>query len=583
MYKNSVSVPRIAFVPFVFLLAPFLLVIPAASQTPAGEQIGLRIISVPTEVEAANILHEIQSGQSFEAMAKAHSTDASGKDGGYLGLFQPGDLKADLQRAVVELMPGQLSPVTPLGGDFLIIQRLTVEEANWIPSYDSGLDAFQNGRYEEAARDFLQSLPYAEKLTPVDSRLEDNLRGLAEAYRLQKKYTDAEPLYRRYLALHWGGAKVSEVLDRFSALLALSYFRDSQFIEARRKFEEAVDAAALGDGLYAAMSTILFKAQLIAESEALMDRAVQRFPNSKDVRYRSAELYRSGSKVRKALEIFEQIIAMKTPADGDPEANRLQQSIIYQKIGSIRADLVELDDAAAAYGKALEFTPDSVGARLGLGYVYLQQGRAEDGLNEYNRAIAADPKSAPAYFGIADANLRMGRFSEAVVAAAKVLEFDPRYRQAHYLMATALARMGKTSESDKEFEIFRQAEAEARSQTDHIRDISVFNQEATAKMTEGHAEEAVQMLQKAIETFPDSATAFLNLGAAQSKLGQHKAAAETFQKMLTQNVSDSFLVSWSLAREYQAIGDTEVSRRHEVVYLQNVDLALREALEASLD
>jgi tetratricopeptide (TPR) repeat protein len=576
MYKNSVSVPRIVF-------ACFLLAIPAASQTPAGEQVGLRMISVRTEVEAANVLHEIQSGQSFEAMAKAHSTDASGKDGGFLGLFRLGDLNADLQRAVMQLMPGQISPVTRVGGEFLIIQRLTVEEANWIVSYDSGLDAFQNGRYEDAARHFLQSLPYAEKLVPVDPRLEDNLHGLAEAYRLQKKYAEAEPLYRRYLAIHWRGAKASEVLDRFSALLARSYFRDAQFVEARKKFEEAVDAAPLGEELYAAMSTILFKAQLIAESEALMDRAVQRFPNSKDVRYRSAELYRSGSKIRKALEIFEQIVQMKTPADGDPEVNRLQQSIIYQKIGSIRADLVELDEAAAAYTKALEFTPDSVGARLGLGFVYLQQGRSADGLNEYNRAIATDPKSPPAYFGIADANLRMGRFAEAVAAAVKVLEFEPRYRQAHYLMATALARMGKTTESDKEFETFRQAEANARSQTDHIRDISVFNQEATAKMTDGHAEEAIQMLQKAIATFPDSATAFLNLGAAQSKLGQHKAAAETFQKMLTQNISDSFLVSWNLAREYQSLGDTEVSRRHEVVYLQNVDLALREALEASFD
>src|SRR5215831_14622395 len=115
MYKNSVSVPRIAFAPFVFLLAPFLLAIPAASQTPASEQIGLRMISVGTEVEAANVLHEIQSGQSFEAMAKAHSTDASGKDGGFLGLFRLVDLKADLQRAVMDLMPGQISPVTRVG------------------------------------------------------------------------------------------------------------------------------------------------------------------------------------------------------------------------------------------------------------------------------------------------------------------------------------------------------------------------------------------------------------------------------------------------------------------------------------
>src|ERR1051326_8560645 len=109
MYKNSVSVPRILF-------ACFLLAIPAASQTPAGEQIGLRMISVRTEVEAANVLREIQSGQSFDAMAKGHSTDASGKDGGFLGLFRISELNADLQRAVMQLMPGQISPVTKAGG-----------------------------------------------------------------------------------------------------------------------------------------------------------------------------------------------------------------------------------------------------------------------------------------------------------------------------------------------------------------------------------------------------------------------------------------------------------------------------------
>jgi hypothetical protein len=43
------------------------------------------------------------------------------------------------------------------------------------------------------------------------------------------------------------------------------------------------------------------------------------------------------------------------------------------------------------------------------------------------------------------------------------------------------------------------------------------------------------------------------------------------------------LVSWNLAQEYQYLGDMEASRRHKVVYLQNIDLALREALESNLD
>jgi hypothetical protein len=41
-------------------------------------------------------------------------------------------------------------------------------------------------------------------------------------------------------------------------------------------------------------------------------------------------------------------------------------------------------------------------------------------------------------------------------------------------------------------------------------------------------------------------------------------------------------VSWSLAREYRYVGDTEASRRHEIVYLQNIDIALRDGLDANL-
>ena len=45
------------------------------------------------------------------------------------------------------------------------------------------------------------------------ANLEDSLHGLAESYRLQKKYAEADPLYRRYLAIHWGGPSAPEVLD----------------------------------------------------------------------------------------------------------------------------------------------------------------------------------------------------------------------------------------------------------------------------------------------------------------------------------------------------------------------------------
>src|SRR5262245_14330158 len=120
------------------LLAALLLASPAQAQIPE-EQIGLRLIAARTQAEAASLLKQIQSGQSFEVIAKAHSTDPSAKDGGFLGTFRLKDLKADLQRIVTGLKPGQISPATAIGGEFLVLQRLTLEEANWITSYNAGL------------------------------------------------------------------------------------------------------------------------------------------------------------------------------------------------------------------------------------------------------------------------------------------------------------------------------------------------------------------------------------------------------------------------------------------------------------
>jgi tetratricopeptide (TPR) repeat protein len=546
------------------------------SQT-AEEQIGLRLIVVRTEAEAASLLQQIQSGQPFEAIAKVHSIDASAKEGGYLGLFRLTDLNADLRRAVAALMPGQISPVTRINAEFFLLQRLAVEEVNWMASYNEGLEAFEKERYEDAAQKFLQALPYAEKLTPVDVRLEDNLHGLAEAYRLQKKYAEAEPIYRRYLNLHWGAsgaADVVEALDCFSALVALSHFQDSHFAEARRKLNEAVEHSRLGEGLFMAMSSILFEAQLIDDAEALAERAAKLYATSRGVQFRLAELYRLAWKPRKALAVFETIGRMNASGNTDAAVDRLQRSVVYQKIGSIHTELAELDQAAAAYKNALEFTPDSVDARLGLGDVYLQQGRSQDALSEYNRALAADAKSAPAHFRVADANLRLGRFAEASQAAANVLALDAGHQKAHYVLATALVRMD-AQESERQLEIYRKLEAEARAKTDRGRNIVVMNRQAAAKT----AEEAIAMFAQAIETFPDSPAAYLNLAIVQSRLGQHMTAVTTLQKLLTGNISDSFLVSWNLAQVYQHLGDKEASLRHRVVYLQNLDVALSEALD----
>src|SRR5215510_5336911 len=126
---------------FSLVVAALLISIPAASQTPE-DQIGVRLIVVKTEAEATALLNQIQSGHSFEEVAKKHSIDSSAKDGGYLGLLRLTELNANLRRILNGLQPGQISPSTAIGGEFFIVLRLTSEEAHWISSYKAGLAAF---------------------------------------------------------------------------------------------------------------------------------------------------------------------------------------------------------------------------------------------------------------------------------------------------------------------------------------------------------------------------------------------------------------------------------------------------------
>ena len=202
---------------------------------------------------------------------------------------------------------------------------------------------------------------------------------------------------------------------------------------------------------------------------------------------------------------------------------------------------------------------------------------------EYGRVAAADPQNVAANYRVADANLRMGRFPEAAEAAAKALAIDPGHQKAHYIQATALLRMERKEEGDRELEVYRKSEAEARAETDRGRDIIVLNRGAAATLLDGHPEEAIKMFLNVIEAYPDAPAAYLNLGVAQSRLNRHKDAIDTYQKMLSLGMDDNFLVYWNLAQEYGVIGDSDISRRAEVVYLQNIDVALRDALEWNIE
>ena len=71
----------------------------------------------------------------------------------------------------------------------------------WQSYMDAGVEAYQQGNYPEAEKLFAAALKEAEWFGPQDPRLATSLNNLAELYRVQGRYAEAEPLHKRALAI----------------------------------------------------------------------------------------------------------------------------------------------------------------------------------------------------------------------------------------------------------------------------------------------------------------------------------------------------------------------------------------------
>lgn len=72
----------------------------------------------------------------------------------------------------------------------------------WEKAHQAGLAAYQEKNYAEAEKQFKIALTEAEQLTAEDWRLSQTLSNLAEIYRFQSKYPQAEPYLKRLVEIN---------------------------------------------------------------------------------------------------------------------------------------------------------------------------------------------------------------------------------------------------------------------------------------------------------------------------------------------------------------------------------------------
>ena len=93
-----------------------------AAPPPAGS-VQLRLLRVPEKAKAEALARRLAAGESFAALARAESKDASAALGGDLGNVRVDELAAPLRAAAAALAPGQVSPVLETDAGYVLLRR----------------------------------------------------------------------------------------------------------------------------------------------------------------------------------------------------------------------------------------------------------------------------------------------------------------------------------------------------------------------------------------------------------------------------------------------------------------------------
>ncbi len=128
------------------------------------------------------------------------------------------------------------------------------------------------------------------------------------------------------------------------------------------------------------------------------------------------------------------IAAFYMSIENGSEAKRIAGEVIafapnsaaaYQTLGLANRIDFQLEDAAAAYAKALELDPESLTARRGLAEMDRAVGKADEAVTLYREILAKETDNVPAQTGLILALFDAGKRADAETELAKSLETNP--------------------------------------------------------------------------------------------------------------------------------------------------------------
>ena len=118
------------------------------------------------------------------------------------------------------------------------------------------------------------------------------------------------------------------------------------------------------------------------------------------------------------------------------------------------AESPALHEAIESYRQALEIDPRFAAASTNLGSLYAELGDLESARDAFDQALDADPNQPEAQANLAELALRQGETELAISGFRQILRQNPDYIEAHYGLARALLLVGGKAQALAHLERF---------------------------------------------------------------------------------------------------------------------------------
>ena len=242
---------------------------------------------------------------------------------------------------------------------------------------------------------------------------------------------------------------------------------------------------------------------------------------------RALDLFNEGH-YQKALQIFEQLLENQEPEEGlDVGTVELFACEAHVALSRERSNAGDVEGALEEMEKAVELKPTFADLRFNLGSLYMDVGRPDDAGANFTRALEINPKFFKASVSLARAMFAGGDAEGAVRAIDHANGNCPNFYKDNLSELTQMLRVRKDGEAVRE--AFHAILEERPSSAQISREVAI------EAIQNGHYDEAMRELKKAVALKPDYPDLHNYLGIAYGNSGMADDAIEEFDIALKIN------------------------------------------------